>query len=95
MKKAMFIFATLLILSSCCRQRFLIDDNAKTIPTYTGTSHFIFWGLGQEEKIDPKEVCDSGKISNVETHLSFLNGLLSGITYGIYSPRNYEIFCEK
>lgn len=85
-----FIFAT-----SCVTQNFRLSEGpAKTVPAYEGTSHFIFWGIGQEKEIDPKEVCGTRKIAQVQSSLSFINGLLSGITYGIYSPRDYAIFCE-
>jgi len=80
---------------SCSTQNLKISKSpTKTIPTYEGTSHFIFWGLGQEKLIDPKEVCGDRAIAQVSTSTSFLNGLLGGLTWGIYAPRDYIIYCE-
>jgi uncharacterized lipoprotein YmbA len=94
MKKIILISA--LLLSGCATQSFrLSDGQAKSIPSYQGTSHFVFWGIGQEKQLDPKEVCGARKVSQVQTTYSFLNGLLSGITWGIYSPRDYAIYCSE
>jgi hypothetical protein len=92
----LFIFSlTLLTLFSCSTQNLKITEgNARTVPTYEGTSHFVFWGLGQEKMIDPKEVCADKKVAQVSTSTSFLNGLLNGITWGFYAPRSYAIYCE-
>lgn len=87
--------AILVTMFSCSTQTLKITNgNAKTVPNYEGTSHFIFWGIGQEKLIDPKEVCGERKVAQVSTKTSFLNGLLAGITWGIYEPRDYSIYCE-
>lgn len=94
MLKLMSILVICTVLSSCCTQKFMMNETNPTIPTKEGTSHFVFWGIGQEKIIDPKEICGN-KISSVETSYSFVNGLLSGITFGIYSPRSYSIYCQR
>jgi hypothetical protein len=94
MKRAV-LFASLLLLSACATQNFKLQDGpVRTVPAYEGTSHFVFWGLGQEKTIDPKEVCGNRKVAQVQSTMTFLNGLFSGLTYGIYSPRNFSIYCD-
>ena len=44
--------------------------------------------------IDPKEVCGEKKVAQVQTKISFMNGLLGGFTWGIYAPRDYAIYSE-
>lgn len=95
MKKILFLCAFCLLFSGCCAQRFDLNGQRPTIPTYEGTSHFVFWGIGQTKEIDPNEVCGSRGISSVETHTSFLNGFLSAITWGIYKPETYVVYCNK
>jgi hypothetical protein len=92
MKKACLILA--LLIGGCTYQKFQLEDRLATVPSKEGTNHFIFWGLGQTKTVDPREVCGSKGVSAVETRYTFINGLLSGITYGIYSPRNYVIYCK-
>jgi hypothetical protein len=94
MKKVLCLFAFVFLISGCCHQKFDLNSSRSTIPTYEGTSHFVFWGLGQVKEVNPEEVCGNRGIASVETGLSFVDGLLSGITYGIYSPREYRIYCN-
>lgn len=92
--KLVLLFS-ILAMMSCSTQNFKVTSGtSKTIPNFEGTSHFIFWGLGQENLIDPKEICGDKKVANLQSKTTFLNGLLSGITWGIYAPRDYSIYCE-
>ena len=96
MKKILATVTMIAALSGCCTQNFpLNNDRMPTVPTYEGTSHFILWGLGQEKTINPKDVCGKKKVTAVNTHYSFVQGLITGITYGIYSPRGYSVYCEQ
>ena len=96
MKKVLAVATVVATLSGCCTQNIpLNNDRMPTVPTYEGTSHFIFWGLGQEKTINPKDVCGKKKVTAVNTHYSFVQGLMTGITYGIYSPRGYSVYCEQ
>ena len=96
MKKLFAISVLILSLAACSTQKFELDTTSHTsIPTYEGTSHFVFWGIGQEKQLYPAEVCGARGISSVETHDSFLNGLFSVITWGIYSPRDYAVYCKN
>lgn len=93
--KSVLFAVTLAFLCSCSTQTFKVTQgSAKTVPNYEGTNHFIFWGLGQEKLIDPKEVCGERKVAQIHSKTSFMNGLLGGITWGIYAPRDYAIYCE-
>lgn len=95
MKKILSLVAVILALSGCCTQQFpLTAERMPTVPSYEGTTHFVFWGIGQKNQIDPKDVCGKRKVTAVETHYSFIQGLMTGITYGIYSPRGYSVYCE-
>lgn len=96
MKRFSLMVIMTLGLCSCAVQKFeLANDQTTSIPSYEGTSHFVFWGLGQVKELYPAEVCGTSTVTSVETKYSFLNGLLSGITYGIYSPRDYAVYCSR
>lgn len=94
MKKTVICFGLALALSACSTQRFDLDGRRTTIPTYEGTSHFVFWGLGQEKSYNPHEICGKRGISSIDTHHSFLDGLFNGLTWGIYAPESYAIYCK-
>jgi len=93
MKKLLIVLAAVSV-AGCAYQRFQMDDASATIPSFEGTSHFIFWGLGQTKSIDPREVCGARGVNSVQTNESFLNGLFVALTYGIYSPRTHTIYCN-
>ncbi|MFI3241858.1 MAG: Bor family protein [Alphaproteobacteria bacterium] len=95
MRKLILLITAILLMSGCCYQTFTLDDTKQnTIPTYEGTNHFVFWGIGQEKKLDPNEVCKERGINSVQTSYSFISGFFNAITYGIYSPRDYAIYCN-
>ena len=93
MKKIFSILFVCAALSSCSSTKFVFEGNP-TIPTAEGSSHFVFWGIGQEKVLNPNEICDYG-ISGVGTYYSFLDGLASALTFGIYQPMDYIIYCKK
>lgn len=83
------------IIIGCANQKFLMENKDPGIPTYEGTSHFLFYAIGQTKKINPDEVCGSKGVTAVETEVTVLNGLCQGITFGIYYPMTYRIYCNK
>lgn len=59
------------------------------------TDHFFIWGLAQGKAISPAKTCGSiNNVAKIETQQTFLNGLLSAITFGIYSPRDVRVYCK-
>ena len=95
MKKLSLLTLAALLATGCTYQKFNLDDSRTATPTYEGTNHFFFWGLGATKEVNPKEVCGAKGVSAVETSYGFIDGLATGITYGIYSPRTYAVYCKK
>lgn len=59
------------------------------------TNNFFIWGIAQGKAINPAKTCGSvGRVAKIETQQTFLNGLLSAITFGIYSPRDVRVYCK-
>lgn len=59
------------------------------------THHFFVAGLAQGKAINPARVCGStSRVAKVETQVTFLNGLLSFITFGIYTPHEARVYCK-
>jgi len=50
------------------------------------------FGLVQAQPIETRPLCPSG-IATVETEMSFLNGLVGGVTLGIFTPQHVRITC--
>lgn len=84
-------------LSACSTQRFEINPNPVTMsmPSYEGTNHFVFWGIGQEQTLYPGNACGPEGVNRVEVQKSFINGLFATLTLGIYAPRSYAVYCNN
>lgn len=82
----------LLISSACYHQKVqtgLSPGSTVVKKPWTGT---YLWGLIPAAAIDVTQNCPGG-IATVETKMSFLNGLVSGLTLGIYTPRDVTVTC--
>jgi hypothetical protein len=98
MKKTIVAVLVLLTLSGCATQRFNIGGKVEnsTTATQTDNSSFFVSGLGQTQTVDAVAVCGGAdKVIAVEAKQTFLNGFLGVITYGIYTPREYSVYCKR
>lgn len=59
-----------------------------------GWQNSFIYGLVPPSEISTKEKCPQG-VSKVETERSFLNGLVSAITYSIYTPLHATVTCAS
>ncbi|WP_419937765.1 Bor family protein [Candidatus Palauibacter sp.] len=50
-------------------------------------------GLVPPDSVDAEPGCGEGGVAMVETRISFLNGLVSTLTLGIYSPMEIVVTC--
>lgn len=55
-------------------------------------SHSWVFGLVPPATIEASKKCTSG-VATVETQLSFLNQLVGGLTFGIYTPMDIKVTC--
>ena len=94
----MKIIITLLlssVLFGCSTQSYNINGGAGIEPTKETMQPFFISGIGQTQEIDAASVCGGAdKIAKVESHMSFLNGLLGGLSFGIYTPRQAKVYCR-
>lgn len=57
-------------------------------------AHSFIGGLVPPDRTSGADVCPIG-VARVETQLSFLNGLVSGLTWGIYTPMTIRVACAQ
>ena len=94
MKKLPAILLLSLMVSGCAQQSFRVNNDVTIDPKETKTAHFFVSGLGQTETIDAAKVCGGAdKVVKTEVQQTFLNGFLSVITLGIYTPREARVYC--
>jgi len=52
------------------------------------------WGLVPPETIESAKACTNG-VAKVETQQAFLNGLVSVVTWGIFTPWQIDVVCAS
>jgi len=96
MKKVLLTVVFAALLSGCAQQTFNMDQGVATQPKAVTTHHFFVNGIGQHKMVDAAKVCGGAdKVSRVEVQETFANGLLSLVTFGIYSPREARVYCAQ
>ena len=80
--------------AACYRHTVNIGDGAPTGELlYDHWEHFWIVGLIGDKVLDVEQICPSGN-ATIESRQTFLNGLVSALTSGIYSPRTLRLRCE-
>ena len=89
--------ATVTFLSGCATQSFqMAGGNNSTNPDEERMQTFFISGLGQTQEMDAAAVCGGvDKVAKVEAHLNFVNAILGGVTWGIYTPRQAKVYCTQ
>lgn len=96
MQKALGIAFILALLSGCSTQRFPVNEPIGPAgqPTVEVSQPFFINGIGQQQELNAAEVCGGPNlVASIETEQSFLDGLFSALTGGIYTPRTARVYC--
>ena len=100
MKKILICIGLTLMLSACGSDhiiRFNLaqqQPNTVTEPSYQGRSHFFLWGMWQKKNYNLINACQATGINAIESHWTFYDSLMGGLTMGIYAPESYSIYCN-
>ncbi len=86
MKMLMILFTSSIALTSCYSYTSVIGNGAQGNNKTTKWNHYAIFGLAPVEVSDSKQMANGSKDYTVYTRQSFINGLLSALTYGLYSP---------
>lgn len=95
MKTLSITLTPVVVLAGCAQQGFSIKNNV-TDSSYSQkqTQHFFVSGVGQGKDVDATSVCcGRDNVDRVEVQQTFLNGFLSFLTLGIYTPREARLYC--
>ena len=97
MLKKVLLFVAVSLLVGCAQTKFHIqerDDSATA--KYDAPQHYFINGIGQQKNLDPVAICGGiDKVKRVETQITFLNGLIGSITFGIYTPFQARVYCSE
>ena len=96
MKKVIIGLLIALLLAGCATQRFTINGGVgdKEEPDIKKMQHFFVAGIGQTKELNAAEICGGvDKVAKVEAYITFWDGLLGALTYGIYTPHTAKVYC--
>ncbi len=87
--------AAVLALAGCFRHTVDVGGGARHAPVvYDRWEHFWIAGLIGDVRVDVERLCPSGQ-ATIEARQSFLNGLVAGLTSGIYTPTTVRVRCHS
>jgi predicted small secreted protein len=90
MKKTVFALACVLaisvLMSSCYTLTYSVGEGAKSGVEVQEKNHYLIYGLAPLKTSDPTKMAGNATDYTVTIQHSFVDGLLSAITLGIYTP---------
>ncbi len=97
MKKFIFPWLVVAVLSGCANTRFNVNGEigVDEVPRYEDRQTYFISGLGQKQTVDAVKICGSpDKVKAVAKEHTFLDGVLSAFTFGIYTPETARVYCK-
>ena len=95
MKKNFFNLTFALVVSflmtSCYTLTYSVGEGAKTGVEVTEKNHFLIYGLAPIKTSDPTKMAGGVKDYNVKIQHSFIDGLINGLTFGLYTPTTTKV----
>ncbi len=86
MKMMAIVFASAMLLTSCYSYTSVVGSGAQGSNETTEWNHYVIYGLAPVGISDSKQMAGGAENYTVHTRQSFVNGLVSAITFGIYTP---------
>lgn len=80
------VFATLILFTSCYSYTSVVGEGAQGNQQVTEWNHYVIYGLAPVGVSDSQEMARGAENYTVHTRHSFVNGLVSALTFGLYSP---------
>ncbi|MPT35347.1 MAG: hypothetical protein E2604_09730 [Flavobacterium sp.] len=75
-----------MLLTSCYTYTSVVGKGAQGNQQTTKWNHYVIYGLAPVGVSDSKQMAGGAQDYTVTTKQSFVNGLISAITFGIYTP---------
>ncbi len=95
MKKVSLLICSLVLITGCSTQSYVVNPTAKTTPTFEKSQAFFVGGVGQQKVVNAEKICKGyHNIAKVETKETAVDIVLGIVTFGIYTPRTVSVYCQ-
>jgi len=85
-KMLTIVLASSMLLTSCYSYTSVVGEGAQGSNETTEWNHYVIFGLAPVDVSDSKQMADGAEDYTIHTRQSFVNGLITGLTFGIYTP---------
>jgi hypothetical protein len=85
-KMMTILFVSSVLLTSWYSYTSVVGEGAQGNSKVTKWNHYVIYGLAPVGVSDSKEMAGGAENYTVHTRQSFVNGLVSSLTFGIYTP---------
>lgn len=85
-KKLAILLVVGVSLSSCYTNTIIVGNGAQGNQEVSAWNHYVVFGLAPVGVSDAKELAGGATDYTIKIQHSFVNGLVSGLTFGIYTP---------
>ncbi len=85
-KTLIFVFAVSTMLTSCYAYTTVVGKGAQGTQATTKWNNYVFYGLAPVGVSDAKAMAGGAENYTVYTRESFVNGLVTALTFGLYAP---------
>lgn len=92
--KLLPILLITVLFAGCYNASIITDKTPSNVVIDKPWAMGFVYGLVPPTPIDATETCTDG-VAKVETKLSFLNQLVSGLTFGIVTPMHITVTCAE
>lgn len=82
----------ILLFSSCYQQRIIVGTGPQGNQEETKWNHYFIFGLAPGELANVKEMAGDAENYEIWNRHSFVNGLIQGLTFGIYTPTTTTVY---
>lgn len=96
--KSIFQFVVVAAMLSACSTVTIRDHGTEKVssePSYSSSKAFFFWGLAGSAHINTTAICHGKRPVQMQSQKTFVDGLLSVLTIGLYSPRTASVWCTE
>ena len=86
MRMIAIVFGSSMLLTSCYSYTSVVGSGAQGNNQTTKWNHYVVYGLAPVGVSDSKQMAGGSENYTVHTRQSFVNGLVSALTFGLYTP---------
>jgi hypothetical protein len=97
LKRGIIVGSLAVVLAGCATVTVTKNESRRITrsPDYSDSKSFFFWGLVGRHEVDVAYVCRGNPAEQLQTQMTFVDGLLTGITWGLYAPRTAKVWCAR